>query len=265
MKIKASIFPVWDPWDGNPPEFDDIYVSISIDSIDYDDRADVKILYLVEPNEVLPHIKKKALSKGDNFDIIYTTDQDIIDKFKQARLFEYGSSWLDFNNLNLAKKKHISFVTSSKSRTSGHRLRKKTYNFIKDLSCFNDFIYISHKSPPFHTRRNDFFETSMFHVAVENCLQKNFFSEKIIDCFASKTIPIYYGCPNLGDWFDVSGVIRFSNIRELKYILETLDESFYSSNIDAINYNYESAKRFHSNNGIVERITSRIKNDIRSL
>ena len=79
MKIKASIFPVWDPWDGNPPEFDDIYVSISIDSIDFDDRADVKILYMVEPNEVLPHIKKKALSKGDNFDIIYTTDQDIID------------------------------------------------------------------------------------------------------------------------------------------------------------------------------------------
>ena len=60
MKIQASVFPVWDPWDGMPPEFDDIFVSISIDSLDFDKNADVKILYLVEPYEILPALKKKA-------------------------------------------------------------------------------------------------------------------------------------------------------------------------------------------------------------
>ncbi len=262
MKIQASVFPVWDPWDGMPPEFDDIFVSISIDRLDFDKNADVKILYLVEPYEILPALKKKALLLGNNFDIIYTTDQDIIDKFNQAFLFEYGSSWLDFTNLKLSKKNHITFITSSKNRTTGHKLRNKVYRFIKDRSCFNQFIYISHKSPPFHTRRNDFFETSMFHIAIENCRQNNFFSEKVIDCFASKTIPIYYGCPNLGDWFDMSGVLTFSNLRDLKSILDSLDESFYFSRNEVINYNFEIAKKFCSSNDVVTRLTSRISKDI---
>ncbi len=262
MKLKARIYPVWDPWGGNPPEFEDVYTSISIDRLDFDKSADKKILYLAEPFEILPAIKKKALTNGDNFDIIYTTDQDIIDKYKQAILFEFGTSWLDFKTLNITKKNHITFITSSKSITAGHRLRKQTYNMLKDRTCYNNFIYIAHKSPPYHSNRNDFFETSMFHIAIENCSQRNFFSEKLIDCFASKTIPIYYGCPNLEDWFDMSAVITFSNIRELKIILDKLDQTFYTSRQQAINHNYEYAKKFHSQNDIVERLTNRIAMDI---
>ena len=70
MKLKARIYPVWDPWGGNPPEFEDVYTSISIDRLDFDKSADKKILYLAEPFEILPAIKKKALTNGDNFDII---------------------------------------------------------------------------------------------------------------------------------------------------------------------------------------------------
>lgn len=44
MKLKARIYPVWDPWGGNPPEFEDVYTSISIDRLDFDKSADKKIL-----------------------------------------------------------------------------------------------------------------------------------------------------------------------------------------------------------------------------
>jgi hypothetical protein len=59
----------------------------------------------------------------------------------------------------------------------------------------------------------EIFETYMFSIVIENSRQIHYFTEKIIDCLLTKTIPIYYGCPNISDYFDTSGWI----------ILETRD------------------------------------------
>jgi hypothetical protein len=39
----------------------------------------------------------------------------------------------------------------------------------------------------------------MFHIAVENSFSENWYTEKIGQAFISKTLPIYWGCPNLED------------------------------------------------------------------
>ena len=41
----------------------------------------------------------------------------------------------------------------------------------------------------------------MYSVVIECTTDKNYFSEKIIDCFATMTIPIWYGCDNIGELF----------------------------------------------------------------
>ena len=103
----------------------------------------------------------------------------------------------------------------------------------------------------------------MFHIAVENSQQKNYFTEKVIDCFASKTIPIYYGCPNLGDWFNMDGVITFDDVKDLKRILTNINEDSYHKRKDAIEENYEKAKQFHSENDVVPRLTKTILADVK--
>ena len=103
----------------------------------------------------------------------------------------------------------------------------------------------------------------MFHVAVENSKQDNYFTEKIIDCFASKTIPIYYGCPNLNKWFDMDGVINFDNVSELVDIMDFISEDYYNSKQDVIEKNYEIAKQFHSDNDVVPRLTRKIQQDVK--
>jgi len=40
-----------------------------------------------------------------------------------------------------------------------------------------------------------------YSIAMENSQQLNYFSEKIIDCFLSWTMPIYWGCPNISEYF----------------------------------------------------------------
>jgi hypothetical protein len=46
---------------------------------------------------------------------------------------------------------------------------------------------------------------------IENDRAPNYFTEKLIDCFALGTIPIYWGCPNIGDFFDARGIITMED------------------------------------------------------
>jgi hypothetical protein len=104
----------------------------------------------------------------------------------------------------------------------------------------------------------------MFHIAAENSQQRNYFTEKIIDCFASKTIPIYYGCPNIGDWFNMDGIITFNDIKDLEHIFDYIDEDYYNSRQAAIEENYEIAKQFHGINDVVPRLTRQIIQDVKN-
>ena len=40
-----------------------------------------------------------------------------------------------------------------------------------------------------------------YSLAFENSQQKNYFSEKVLDCWLAWSMPIYWGCPNLADYF----------------------------------------------------------------
>jgi hypothetical protein len=262
--MKATIFPLWwNPWGESGIDFDDIKVSISVDNLTYDKDADYRILFLAEPYAIAPTINEGALRNSHAFDRIYTFGQAILDKYKTAELFPWGSSWLDFKDLKINKKNHITFVTSSKSQAPGHELRLSIYDVLANLEQVNGLEIYQHQSPPFHQRRNDFFESAKFHIAVENSQQKNYFTEKVIDCFASKTIPIYYGCPNLDDWFNMDGVITFNSIKDLENIFEYIDEDYYDSRQAAIEENYEIAKKFHSDNDVVPRLTRKIISDVK--
>ena len=55
----------------------------------------------------------------------------------------------------------------------------------------------------------------MFHIAIENNKSINFFNENLIDCIISKTIPIYYGCPNIDNYFNINGFIIIDSINDI--------------------------------------------------
>lgn len=263
--MKANIFPLWwNPWGEKGLDLGNTRVSISIDNLSFDQEADYRILFLAEPYAIAPTVNEGALRNAHSFDKIYTFGQAILDKYKTAELFPWGSSWLDFKDLKVNKKPHITFVTSSKSQAPGHELRLAIHEALASLDEVNGLEIYQHKSPPFHERRNDFFETAMFHIAAENSQQKNYFTEKIIDCFASKTIPIYYGCPNIGDWFNMDGIITFNDIKDLEHIFDYVDEDYYNSRQAAIEENYEIAKQFHGVNDVVPRLTRKIIQDVKN-
>jgi len=52
-----------------------------------------------------------------------------------------------------------------------------------------------------NTTKWDGLENYSYSIAIENCCLKNYFSEKFTDCILAWTIPIYYGCPNINEYF----------------------------------------------------------------
>lgn len=248
----------WNPFERGNLDYQK-RVSISVDVLEYDVDADVKILYLAEPASVMPKLNNEMPDKMQIFDKIYTFNSDVLEKFTTAEFIEFGSCWLDFDNLVLDKKDHITFVTSSKNMTTGHKLRLQIYNYLESIDNINGLEIYQHKSPPYHEVRNDFFCNAKYHISVENSVQKNYFTEKLIDCFASKTIPIYCGCPNIDEFFNIDGIITFSDIEELKDKMQSISPNFYDEKQEAIEENYELAKKYYGENCITNRLPKRIE------
>jgi hypothetical protein len=80
--------------------------------------------------------------------------------------------------------------------------------------------------------------------------------------FFIKTIPIYWGCSNIGDYFDIDGIITFNNVDDLVYITNQLNENYYENRKEIINKNWKLALEYvHYDQNIVNTITNIFKHN----
>jgi len=77
-----------------------------------------------------------------------------------------------------------------------------------------------------------------FSICFENAKgYPGLITEKIFDCFAAGTVPIYYGAPNVQDYIPKECFIDFQEFRsyeELYQLLTTMTEVEYQSYLDAV-------------------------------
>jgi hypothetical protein len=73
-----------------------------------------------------------------------------------------------------------------------------------------------------------------YSIAIENCQEEGYFTEKLTDCILTNTIPIYFGCPNIKKYLKSNPIFCLTNLKkeglfELKTILDkktTKNETF---------------------------------------
>jgi hypothetical protein len=58
------------------------------------------------------------------------------------------------------------------------------------------------------------------------------------------TIPIYWGCPSIGDFFDTNGMLIFDTLDELQSTMNNLNKELYDSKLESIKHNFEEAKKY---------------------
>ena len=74
----------------------------------------------------------------------------------------------------------------------------------------------------------------------------------------SKTIPIYWGCPNIGEYFNNEGILSFDNLEQLDIILNNLTPDFYNKQKNIIEENYERAKEYAFFNKRFDKLIQKI-------
>jgi hypothetical protein len=162
-----------------------------------------------------------------------------------------------------AKKFAVSFLTSSKGSLPGHQLRQEIYNrLLTALPTPAGPIEIwKHRSPPIIDDKRTILEPYMFSIVPENSRHAGYYTEKIVDCFIAKTIPIYWGCTDLAKHFNTDGVIQFQNYDDLITKLQSLTPEFYRDREPAITENFRRALQgVHQWNLIEDYISEGIAN-----
>lgn len=175
----------------------------------------------------------------EKFDTIYTHNRTLL-KLPNARFIPAGGCWILPEERKIHKKVDLcSMVVSAKKHLAGHKVRHlfKDYLGSKVRGFGEGYLnYVGYK----HLTTKPF----MYQVVVENAKEDYYFTEKLLDCFQSGTIPIYWGCPSIGKFFNKKGILSFNTIEDLKKIFDRIGEKDYEKRVDAIHENFELSKQY---------------------
>lgn len=226
-------------------------------------KSKYKVAILIEPRDLIPSMYQEILKYESFFNLILTYDKELMTILPHKTKFMCpDSSVLSDEHCKINEKTQlISMVYSNKKDLPGHQLRhiiadcllpKMNYKKITLLGtgCDKHIATKAEGTIPF-----------MFQLAIENAKRDNYFADKILDCFACGTIPIYWGCDNIGDFFDSRGILSFNTLDELEDILNSINEEKYYSMLDyaKINYNICLKHYLKYDDVLCEKILGEIK------
>jgi hypothetical protein len=137
------------------------------------------------------------------------------------------------------KSKITSIITSGKRILSGHKLRHET---ISKYSEKMDVMGNGYNPIPL---KIDGLKDYMYSVVIENCKRDYYFTEKLIDCFLTGTIPIYWGCPSIGDYFNTKGIIIVDDIDDIGKSLSNVTTELYEEMKPYLIENFNKAKKYN--------------------
>ena len=211
------------------------------------DLSSINILVLSEPNEYFG-FHDWAIKNQKYFSVILTWDFKVLNNCNNAAFLPFGHTFLKENQYekNHTKEFKIAHLCGKLLKTYGHSLRHELLARKNELNSPTKFydVYGDRYGNKAHIEKEEIFSGVQYGVAIENTSHRGYFSEKILDCFLLKTIPIYWGCTNISDYFNKEGIIEFGNIDDFIYITNKLDKDLYDSKKEIIEENYQLALKY---------------------
>ena len=194
-------------------------------------RARVSVMFL-EPRAVHQKHMTYARLFHRRFHRVLTADTTLLAKCPNAVFFPIGGSWVpDAESLNLEKTAMCSLIASAKAKLSGHKLRHDVVDWIRETERDIDIMGRGYK--PFETK-SDGLAPYRYSIIIENAQEQNYFTEKLIDALVCKTVPIYWGCPNIGDFFDTGGMMICNSMDDIKDAVARMSEADYDARLPAL-------------------------------
>jgi len=129
----------------------------------------------------------------------------------------------------------LSVICSNKIITDKHALR---FEFVKNLkNHFGDKLIWYGNGVNSLNKKSDVILKSKYHISIENDFRYNLISEKLYDSFLGLSVPIYYGAPNVTDYFEEDSIVPIDihNFNEsISTIENILKSNFYEENFHSL-------------------------------
>jgi hypothetical protein len=200
-----------------------------------------------EPNEYFGH-HDWLLQNKDYFSLILTWNQNILDTCENSRFLPYGESWVDHLGDKILYENHpkdfeISFIRGNKLLSDGHVLRHQIFDNKSKITIPNRFYpYTSiNNAEEVINSKIMLHKNSMFSLIIENTSHDNYFTEKISDAMALKTIPLYWGCKNIDQFYNIQGIILIDDLEDAIKKINSLTPEYYYDRVEVINENWEKS------------------------
>lgn len=201
--------------------------------------------------------KHKGIEK--DFDFVFTYDSKLLDSLENARLIlpfgiwygnEVSSGYNPETPLNEVKKdpvkispdvwkikdKNISMICSAKILCPMHKIRHQIAKIAQESGKVDVFGgFNGGKKFPFKSAT---LEKYRFSIVVENDISDYYMTEKIMDCFASMTIPIYLGAPKVSEFFNPDGILFIDKNSDINKILSLCSKQEYLNRLEAVKDNF---------------------------
>ena len=115
----------------------------------------------------------------------------------------------------------ISIVASDLTWLQGHKDRFAFVN--KLIGHFKDKIDVFGRGFNPIDDKFDSLAPYKYSIAIENNKLPNYFTEKLSECYLTYTMPIYYGCPNVTNYYSEKS-LRLIDIKDYKNAFKVIEE-----------------------------------------
>jgi len=196
----------------------------------------LKFLWTLESkyfnNNCFEFIKNNLNQVLETFELIFTYNDELLQLDEKFVRVPAMGSWIKDPKI-YEKTKLVSMITSNKTFTPQQKERvifaENNKNTIDVYGRgFNDI-----------EKKEYGLKDYMFSVCIENSTHDTYFTEKILDCFATGTIPVYKGTKNITNYFDVGGILFLDDVN-----IKDLTPELYYSKIEFVKNNFEIVKNF---------------------
>jgi hypothetical protein len=220
-----------------------------------------KVAWIIEPKVIhsWPYYYIKRML--NEFDLVLSHHNEVLELSDKCKFVPGNGSWIEEKNWGThedEKENLICMIVSEKNDTYGHKMRHAIVKAYEGQDKFD--LYGRAYNPIPDGKKEDVLKKYMFSIEIENCLEENYFSEKLIDCLALGTIPIYYGPQGVTNYFNNDAILHFTNPKELKDILDNVSQGKYTSLAYDVRENYEAVKKFRIMDDYVTEVVEKHTN-----
>ncbi len=198
-----------------------------------------RIALLVEPGSGAQFVRRPHLAI--HFQYVFTHNRKLLERKQNYRMQLHGTKWVPDHPGGVYEKQHlVSFIGGKhENPKGGHIFRNEVVEFLLNTDirshCYGKGI------KPVKSKL-EALSDYCFSITMENSCEDYYFTEKIIDCFFADTVPIYWGCPSIAEFFDNRGMIIFKNQDELSSILNGLSHEKWKRMLPFVQINRKKAE-----------------------